>query len=88
MQTFSRGQHCWGSNANGRNFATSASIVVVPCKRMQQVSTLLGPTMLGVAIVGQQCCVRLHGVALGCVHNVWQRGGEVKLRGDRGKYFQ
>ena len=34
--------------------ATSANIVVV-----QQVTTLLGPTMLGVA--GQQCCVRLHG---------------------------
>ena len=60
-----------GFHANGRNFATSASIVVVPCK----VTTLLGPTMLGVAIVGQQCCVRLHGAALGCVHNVWQRGG-------------
>ena len=38
---------------------TSANIVVVPCKRTQQVTTLLGPTMLGV--VGQQCCVRLHG---------------------------
>ena len=40
-------------------YATSANIVVVPCKRAQQVTTLLGPTMLGV--VGQQCCVRLHG---------------------------
>ena len=38
---------------------TSANIVVVPCKRTQQVTTLLGPTMLGV--VGQQCWVRLHG---------------------------
>ena len=37
----------------------SANIAVVPCKRTQQVTTLLGPTMLGV--VGQQCCVRLHG---------------------------
>ena len=27
---------------------TSANIVVVPCKRTQQVTTLLGPTMLGV----------------------------------------
>ena len=40
-------------------YATSANIVVVPCKRTQQVTTLLGPTMLGV--VGQQCLVRLHG---------------------------
>ena len=38
---------------------TSANIVVVPCKRLQRVTTLLDPTMLGV--VGQQCCVRLHG---------------------------
>ena len=28
-------------------YATSANIVVVPCKRTQQVTTLLGPTMLG-----------------------------------------
>ena len=41
---------------------TSANIVVLLCKRTQQVTTLLGPTMLGV--VGQQCWVRLHG-ALG-----------------------
>ena len=40
-------------------YATSANIVVVPCKRTQQVATLLGPTILGV--VGQQCWVRLHG---------------------------
>ena len=39
-------------------YATSANIVV-PCKRTQQVTTLLGPTILGV--VGQQCWVRLHG---------------------------
>ena len=38
---------------------TSADIVVVPCKRTQQVTALLGPTVLGV--VGQQCWVRLHG---------------------------
>ena len=43
-------------------YATSANIVVVPCKRTQQVTTLLGPTMLG--IVGQQCWVRLHGPLL------------------------
>ena len=34
----------------------SANIVVDPCKWTQQVTTLLGPTMLGV--VGQQCWVR------------------------------
>ena len=28
-------------------YATSANIVVIPCKRTQQVTTLLGPTMLG-----------------------------------------
>ena len=38
---------------------TSANIDVVLCKRKQQVTTLLGPIVLGV--VGQQCCVRLHG---------------------------
>ena len=38
---------------------TTPNIVMVPCKRTQQVTTLLGPTLLGV--VGQQCCVRLHG---------------------------
>ena len=32
---------------------------MVPCKRTQQVTTLLGPTML--RVVGQQCCVRLRG---------------------------
>ena len=37
--------------------ARSANIVVVPCKWTQQVTTLLGPTMLGV--VGQQCWVLL-----------------------------
>ena len=42
-----------------KQYATSANIVVVPCKQTQQVTTLLGPTMLGV--VGQQCWVRLHG---------------------------
>ena len=40
-------------------YATSANIVVVPCKRTQQVTALLGLTMLDV--VGQQCWVRLHG---------------------------
>ena len=40
-------------------YATRANIVVVPCKRTQQVTTLLGPTML--AVVSQQCWVRLHG---------------------------
>ena len=38
---------------------TTPNIVVIPCKRTQQFTTLLGPTLLGV--VGQQCCVRLHG---------------------------
>ena len=38
---------------------TTPNIVVVLCKRTQQVTTLLGPTLLGVA--GQQCWVRLHG---------------------------
>ena len=42
---------------------TYANSVVVPCKRTQQVTTLLGPTMLGktLGVVGQQCWVRLHG---------------------------
>ena len=39
--------------------AARANIVVVPCKRTQQVTTLLGPTML--SVVGQQCWVPLHG---------------------------
>ena len=50
---------CWAKSLTGfKLYATSANIVV-PCKRTQQVTTLLGPTVLGV--VGQQCCVRLHG---------------------------
>ena len=59
------GQQCWvrlhgpKSLTGFKLYATSANIVVVPCKRTQQVTTLLGPTMLGV--VGQQCRVRLHG---------------------------
>ena len=59
------GQHCCvrlhgpKSLTGFKLYATSANIVVVPCKRTQQVTTLLDPTMLGV--VGQQCWVRLHG---------------------------
>ena len=37
-------------------YATSANIVVVPCKWTQQV----GPDNVA-CVVGQQCCVRLHG---------------------------
>ena len=73
-----RAQHCCATlrrSQNNRNvgtccaksltgfklYAASANIeLVAPCKRTQQVTTLLGPTMLGV--VGQQCCVRLHGL--------------------------
>ena len=51
---------CWAKSLTGfKLYATSANTVVVPCKRTQQITTLLGPTILGV--VGQQCCVRLHG---------------------------
>ena len=51
---------CWAKSLTSfKLYATSANIVVVPCKRTQQVTILLGPTMLGA--VGQQCCVRLHG---------------------------
>ena len=51
---------CWAKSLTGfKLYATTANIVMVPYKRTQQVTTLLGPTMLGV--VGQQCCVRLHG---------------------------
>ena len=44
-------------------YTTSANIVGFPCKRTQQVTTLLGPTMLSktLGVVGQQCWVRLHG---------------------------
>ena len=43
---------CSGKSLTGfKLYATSANIAVVPCKRTQQVTTLLGPTMLGV--VGQ-----------------------------------
>ena len=44
-------------------YATSANIVVVPCKRSQHVGpnnvACCWPTLL--RVVGQQCCVRLHG---------------------------
>ena len=50
---------CWVKSLTSLKLCvTSANVVVVPSKRTQ-VTTLLGPTMLGV--VGQQCCVRLHG---------------------------
>ena len=56
---------CWATSLTGFKLnATSANTVVVPCKQTQQVTTLLGPTMLGV--VGQQCCVRLHGPLVKC----------------------
>ena len=43
---------CWAKGLTGfKLYATSASLVV-PCKRTQQVTTLLGSTMFGV--VGQQ----------------------------------
>ena len=73
-------QQCWHlltglTEKYTQQVPTNANIVVVPCKRTQQVTTLLGPTMLGPFyepnIVGQQhptllgvvgtCCVRLHG---------------------------
>ena len=52
---------CWAKSLTGfRLYATSANnIVVVPCKRTQQITTLLGPKVLGV--VGQPCWIRLHG---------------------------
>ena len=51
---------CWARSLTGfKLYATSANILVVSCKRTQQVTTLLGSTMLGV--VGQQCRVRLNG---------------------------
>ena len=53
------GLKVWPVSNYTQQLPTSANIVVVPCKRTQQVTTLLGPTMLGV--VGQQCWVRLHG---------------------------
>ena len=40
------GTCCAKSLINFTLYATSANIVVVPCKRTQQVTTLLGPTML------------------------------------------
>ena len=40
-------------------YATSANTVVVPCKQTQQVTTLLGPTMLGV--VGPTMLGPFHG---------------------------
>ena len=53
------GLNVWPVSNYMQQVPTSANVVVVPCKRTQQVTTLLGPTMLGV--VGQQCWVRLHG---------------------------
>ena len=52
------GPKVWPVSNCTQQVPTSANIVLVPCKRTQQVITLLGPTVLGV--VGQQCCVRLH----------------------------
>ena len=65
-------QHCWMLLANNvawpksltgfKLYATNAKKCQHCCGSMQtdqQVTTLLGPTMLGV--VGQQCWIRLHG---------------------------
>ena len=43
-------------------YTTGANIAVAQCKRTQQVTTLLGLTMLGktLGVVGQQCWIRLH----------------------------
>ena len=46
------GQKVWPVSNFTQQVPTSANIVVVPCKRTQLVTTLLGPTVLG--IVGQQ----------------------------------
>ena len=51
--TLRRSQTCWAKSLTGfKLYATCANIVVVPCKRTQQVTT---------CVVGQQCYVRLHG---------------------------
>ena len=63
------GQHmlrpfAWPKSLTGfKLYITIANIVGVPCKRTQQVTTLLGPSMLGktLGVIGQQCWVRLHG---------------------------
>ena len=49
------GTCCAKSLTGFKLFATSANIVVVPCKRMRHVR----PNNL--RVVGQHCCVRLHG---------------------------
>ena len=49
----------WPVSNYTQQVPTSTNIVMVPCKRTQQVTTLLGPIMLGV--FGQQCWVHLHG---------------------------
>ena len=59
------GTCCTKSLTGFKLYATSANIVVVPCKRTYQVATLFGPTML--RVVGQQCCIRLHRA----LQNVW-----------------
>ena len=48
-----------GPNVDRFQTVRNKSNIVVVNERTQQVTTLLGPTML--SVVGQQCCVRLHG---------------------------
>ena len=49
-------------------YATSANTLVVPCKQTQQVTTLLGPTMLGV--VGPTMLGPFHGPLVSFVIDV------------------
>ena len=77
-------------------YATSANIVVVPCKRTQQVATLLGPTMLSVVGIVVVPCKRTQQVAtllgptmLGVVgQQCWVRlHGPLQLQMCACKYF-
>ena len=43
-----------------RSSAWNHNFIVVPCKRTQQVTTLLGPTALRVGGQQYKCCIRLH----------------------------
>ena len=66
-----KSQYCWVLLANsvasvcmGLTSANKGQHCCGSMQMVQQVTTLLGPTMLGV--VGQQCWVHLHGPLVDC----------------------
>ena len=55
------GPKVWPVSNCMQQVPTSVSIVVVSCKQMQQLATLLGAQQYWAHVIGQQCRIHLHG---------------------------